>query len=178
MEKITILWADDEIELLKPQLLFLEKKGYEVIQVTNGHDALDECESNKAIDIVFLDEGMPGITGLETLARLKATNPNISPSPPPVTVKTLMSNSLSLTVMCQDAELYKFRRGKLVRGRSNRLPKRPVLIITTALQHCYITTLTFPLPGSSELQSSRRLGTALTGVRTRYSTRTFGTRLQ
>ena len=77
MEKITILWADDEIELLKPQLLFLEKKGYEVIQVTNGHDALDECESNKAIDIVFLDESMPGITGLETLARLKATNPNM-----------------------------------------------------------------------------------------------------
>jgi CheY-like chemotaxis protein len=77
MEKITILWADDEIELLKPQLLFLEKKGYEVIQVTNGHDALDECESNKAIDVVFLDESMPGITGLETLARLKATNPNM-----------------------------------------------------------------------------------------------------
>ena len=69
MEKITILWADDEIELLKPQLLFLEKKGYEVIQVTNGHDALDECESNKASDIVFLDESMLGITGLETLAR-------------------------------------------------------------------------------------------------------------
>lgn len=77
MEKITILWADDEIELLKPQLLFLEKKGYEVIQVTNGHDALDECESNKGIDVVFLDESMPGITGLETLARLKAVNPNL-----------------------------------------------------------------------------------------------------
>ncbi|MBK8653997.1 MAG: PglZ domain-containing protein [Haliscomenobacter sp.] len=75
MEKITILWADDEIELLKPQLLFLEKKGYEVIQVTNGHDALEECESNKAIDVVFLDESMPGITGLETLSRLKAVNP-------------------------------------------------------------------------------------------------------
>ncbi|MBK7477035.1 MAG: PglZ domain-containing protein [Haliscomenobacter sp.] len=75
MEKITILWADDEIELLKPQLLFLEKKGYEVIQVTNGHDALEECESNKGIDVVFLDESMPGITGLETLSRLKAVNP-------------------------------------------------------------------------------------------------------
>ncbi|MBK8043468.1 MAG: PglZ domain-containing protein [Haliscomenobacter sp.] len=78
MEKITILWADDEIELLKPQLLFLEKKGYEVIQVTNGHDALEECESNKAIDVVFLDESMPGITGLETLSRLKAVNPILS----------------------------------------------------------------------------------------------------
>ena len=77
MEKITILWADDEIELLKPQLLFLEKKGYEVIQVTNGHDALDDCESTKGIDVVFLDDSMPGITGLETLARLKAVNPNL-----------------------------------------------------------------------------------------------------
>lgn len=77
MEKTTILWADDEIELLKPQLLFLEKKGYDVIPVTNGHDALEECESNKSIDIVFLDESMPGITGLETLSRLKKTNPNL-----------------------------------------------------------------------------------------------------
>ena len=77
MEKITILWADDEIDLLKPQLKFLESKGYEVIRVTNGHDALEECENNKEIDVVFLDESMPGITGLETLSRLKASNPNL-----------------------------------------------------------------------------------------------------
>ncbi len=77
MEKITILWADDEIDLLKPQLKFLESKGYEVISVTNGHDALEECENNKEIDVVFLDESMPGITGLETLSRLKASNPNL-----------------------------------------------------------------------------------------------------
>jgi CheY-like chemotaxis protein len=77
MEKITILWADDEIDLLKPQLKFLESKGYEVICVTNGHDALEECETNKEIDVVFLDESMPGITGLETLSRLKASNPNL-----------------------------------------------------------------------------------------------------
>ena len=77
MEKITILWADDEIDLLKPQLKFLENKGYEVICVTNGHDALEECETNKEIDVVFLDESMPGITGLETLSRLKVSNPNL-----------------------------------------------------------------------------------------------------
>ena len=71
MDKIKILWADDEIDLLKPQMLFLEKKGYEVTTVTNGHDALDECETVKDFDVVFLDESMPGLTGLETLAKIK-----------------------------------------------------------------------------------------------------------
>lgn len=71
MDKIKILWADDEIDLLKPQLMFLEKKGYEVITVSNGYDAIEECEENVDIDVVFLDESMPGITGLETLAKIK-----------------------------------------------------------------------------------------------------------
>lgn len=74
MENITILWADDEIDLLKPQVMFLQKRGYNVITVTNGHDAVDEFQSNKEIDIVFLDESMPGISGLETLVRLKKMN--------------------------------------------------------------------------------------------------------
>ncbi len=77
MDKINILWADDEIDLLKPQLLFLEKKGYEVITVTNGYDAIEEIEENNAIDVVFLDESMPGITGLETLSKIKDLLPNI-----------------------------------------------------------------------------------------------------
>lgn len=75
MDKIKILWADDEIDLLKPQLKFLENKGYDVITVSNGYDALEECEENKDIDVVFLDESMPGLTGLETLAKIKADNP-------------------------------------------------------------------------------------------------------
>lgn len=75
--KIKILWADDEIDILKPQLFFLEKKGYEVITVTNGHDALDVLEEDKGIDVVFLDESMPGLTGLETLSRIKADNSSI-----------------------------------------------------------------------------------------------------
>jgi CheY-like chemotaxis protein len=76
-DKIRILWADDEIDLLKPQLFFLNKKGYDVITVTNGHDAIDILEKDKEIDVVFLDESMPGITGLETLIKVKAINPNI-----------------------------------------------------------------------------------------------------
>ncbi len=75
MDKIKILWADDEIEMLKPQLMFLEKRGYEVLTVSNGYDALEECEENNDIDVVFLDESMPGITGLETLAKIKENNP-------------------------------------------------------------------------------------------------------
>lgn len=77
MDKIRILWADDEIDLLKPQLLFLEKKGYEVVTVTNGYDALEEFEENKDFDVVFLDESMPGITGLETLSKIKTIKPHL-----------------------------------------------------------------------------------------------------
>lgn len=74
---IKILWADDEIDLLKPQLFFLEKKGYSVETVSNGHDALDVLAEQSDIDVVFLDESMPGLTGLETLTRIKADNANI-----------------------------------------------------------------------------------------------------
>jgi len=69
MEKVKILWVDDEIELLKPHVLFLEAKGYQLATVTNGEDALEMIDSEN-YDIVFLDENMPGLTGLETLSRI------------------------------------------------------------------------------------------------------------
>lgn len=69
-----ILWADDEIELLKPHILFLESKGYTVDRVTNGADAIDRSEGNQ-YDVIFLDENMPGISGLETLAKIKEATP-------------------------------------------------------------------------------------------------------
>jgi CheY-like chemotaxis protein len=65
-----ILWVDDEIESLQSQKLFLENKGYEVTTLTNGYDALDYVKDN-IVDVVLLDETMPGITGLETLAKIK-----------------------------------------------------------------------------------------------------------
>lgn len=65
-----LLWVDDEIEMLKAHCLFLEKKGYEVITVTNGQDALDACAEN-TFDLILLDENMPGLSGLETLSRIK-----------------------------------------------------------------------------------------------------------
>lgn len=81
MAEYKLLWVDDEIELLKAHILFLEKKGYEVETVTNGYDALDHC-SSVAYDLILLDENMPGLSGLETLNRIK----EISPSTPVVMV--------------------------------------------------------------------------------------------
>lgn len=81
MEKIKILWADDEIELLKPHVLFLQGKGYDLTTVNNGADAIQLTREN-SYDIVFLDENMPGLTGLETLTRIK----EIVPSTPVVMI--------------------------------------------------------------------------------------------
>jgi CheY-like chemotaxis protein len=70
MDQIKILWVDDEIDYLKPHILFLEKKNYSVTTCNNGRDAIDIFE-NENFDIVFLDENMPGISGLETLSEMK-----------------------------------------------------------------------------------------------------------
>ncbi len=69
-----LLWVDDEIEQLKAHLLFLEKKGYEVVTVSNGTDAIDQCQE-RSFDLVLLDEQMPGLSGLETLQRIKQLQP-------------------------------------------------------------------------------------------------------
>lgn len=69
-----LLWVDDEIELLKAHIIFLEKKGYEVITVSNGSDALDQC-AQQTFDLILLDEQMPGLSGLETLQKMKEIQP-------------------------------------------------------------------------------------------------------
>jgi len=76
MQDTTILWADDEIDLLKPHILFLNEKGYKVTTVTNGNDAVDAFK-NTHFDLVFLDENMPGLTGLETLSQIKNINNDV-----------------------------------------------------------------------------------------------------
>jgi CheY-like chemotaxis protein len=76
MQDTTILWADDEIDLLKPHILFLNEKGYKVTTVTNGNDAVDAFKSTH-FDLVFLDENMPGLTGLETLSQIKNINNDV-----------------------------------------------------------------------------------------------------
>ena len=69
-----LLWVDDEIELLKAHIIFLQKKGYEVDTVSNGTDAIDKC-ANTTYDLILLDEMMPGLTGLETLQKIKEIQP-------------------------------------------------------------------------------------------------------
>jgi CheY-like chemotaxis protein len=73
MNEINILWVDDEIELLKPHIIFLEKKNYKVTSCNNGNDAL-ELLNQSNYDIVFLDENMPGLSGLDTLNEIKLLN--------------------------------------------------------------------------------------------------------
>ena len=76
MKNGLLLWADDEMELLRPHVMFLENKGYEVMTATNGQDALDLCREH-TFDLIMLDENMPGLSGLETLARIKDMYPAI-----------------------------------------------------------------------------------------------------
>lgn len=71
-----ILWADDEIDLLTPYLIYLRSKDYEVLTATNGQDAIDICRQ-EPLDIVFLDENMPGLSGLEALQEIKRLHPEL-----------------------------------------------------------------------------------------------------
>ena len=71
-----ILWVDDEIDLLQPYIIYLKGKNYEVLTASNGDDALDALEKTVP-DIVFLDENMPGMTGLETLQEIKRLQPEV-----------------------------------------------------------------------------------------------------
>lgn len=76
MENGRLLWVDDEIEMLKAHILFLQKKDYEVMTANNGADAIDLCRSNR-FDLILLDENMPGLSGLETLTHLKEIAPTV-----------------------------------------------------------------------------------------------------
>ena len=71
---VKILWVDDEVELLKPHVLFLKQKGYEVDTCNNGYDAIDMAAEG-SYDLIILDEMMPGMTGLETLPKIKEVRP-------------------------------------------------------------------------------------------------------
>jgi CheY-like chemotaxis protein len=76
MQRYSILWADDEIDLWKPHILFLEQRGYDITPINNGTDAVELCEE-KNFDVVFLDENMPGMSGLEALSLIKNHKPNL-----------------------------------------------------------------------------------------------------
>ena len=96
MDQIKILWADDEIDLLKPHILFLNDRGYAVTPVNSGADAIEKCEEFP-YDVVFLDENMPGMTGLETLTHIKSRRPNL-PVVMITTDETVKNNLLSTKI--------------------------------------------------------------------------------
>ncbi len=76
MKKTKILWTDDEIDLLRAHIIFLQEKGFEVVTANNGTDAIDLVK-NDFFDIIFLDENMPGLSGLQTLNEIKTIDPNV-----------------------------------------------------------------------------------------------------
>jgi len=76
MNNFKLLWVDDEIDLLKPHILFLQKKNYEIETCQSGAEAIETIKEND-FDLMFLDENMPGISGLETLTRIKNLKPDI-----------------------------------------------------------------------------------------------------
>src|SRR5678816_1631429 len=88
-----IIWVDDEIESLQSQKIFLQNKGYDVQTFTNGFDAIDYIKEN-FVDVVLIDETMPGITGLETLAKIKEHNSQI----PVVLIKPVNPNQVLLSL--------------------------------------------------------------------------------
>jgi len=76
MKKTKILWTDDEIDLLRAHIIFLQEKGFDVVTTNNGSDAV-ELVRKDFFDIIFLDENMPGLSGLQTLNEIKAIEPNV-----------------------------------------------------------------------------------------------------
>jgi CheY-like chemotaxis protein len=76
MKKTKILWTDDEIDLLQAHIIFLEEKGFDVVTANNGSDAI-ELVRKDFFDIIFLDENMPGLSGLQTLSEIKTIDPNV-----------------------------------------------------------------------------------------------------
>ena len=76
MRKIRILWTDDEVEALKPHIFFLQEKGYEIDTCSNGNDTIDLVRQNR-YDLIFLDENMPGLSGIETLKLIKEVRTDI-----------------------------------------------------------------------------------------------------
>ena len=100
-----LLWVDDEIELLKAHIIFLEKKGYEVITVSNGPDAIDQCRQ-QTFDLILLDEMMPGLSGLETLQQIKEIQPA---TPVVMCTKSEEENIIALSQEEHTSQRYSYR---------------------------------------------------------------------
>ncbi len=141
MNSGTLLWVDDEIELLKPYIIFLEKKGYEVLEATNGQDAIDIC-AEKQIDLIFLDENMPGLTGLETLSKIKETHSSL---PVVMVTKSEEENIMDQAIGAKIADY-------LIK------PVNPNQILLTLKKHLHKKALETEVTNSNYQQNFSKLG--------------------
>ena len=144
-----LLWVDDEIELLKPYIIFLEKKSYEVMTATNGQDAIDLCQEND-FDLIFLDENMPGISGLETLARIKENHPTI---PVVMVTKSEEENIMDQAIGAKIADY-------LIK------PVNPNQILLTLKKHLHKRAIETEVTNSSYQQNFGKLGMSINDCRT------------
>ena len=119
---VKILWVDDEVELLKPHVLFLTQKGYEVDTCNNGYDAIDMV-SGEAYDLIILDEMMPGMTGLETLPKIKEIRPT---TPVIMVTKSEEENIMNKAIGSKIAD-YRSRRTS-IRSSSSPSRRRPTTV--------------------------------------------------
>lgn len=149
MEKIKILWADDEIELLKPHVMFLEGKGYQVTTVNNGADAV-QLARETSYDIVFLDENMPGLTGLETLTRIK----EIVPSTPVVMITKSEEESIMESAIGGKISDYLIK------------PVNPNQILLSIKKHVHGKNIVSEKTGTQYQQEFRQIAMELMDVRT------------
>ena len=137
----TLLWVDDEIDLLTPYLIYLRDKGYDVRTATNGQDALDLCRQ-QTFDLIFLDENMPGLSGLDTLARIKA----LQAAPPVVMVtKSEEENLMNQAIGSKIADY-------LIK------PVNPSQILLALKKHLHSRTLTTEVTDTSYQQHFAQIG--------------------
>lgn len=137
----TVLWVDDEIELLKAHIIFLEKKDYEVMTATNGQDALELCRE-RAFDLVILDENMPGLSGLETLSQIKELYPT---TPVVMVTKSEEENLMDMAIGSKIADY-------LIK------PVNPSQILMTLKKHLHKRELETEAVNSSYQQNFSKIG--------------------
>lgn len=137
----TLLWVDDEIELLKAYIIFLQKKDYEVVTASNGQDALDLVRERQ-FDLIFLDENMPGISGLETLAQIKEITPNV---PVVMVTKSEEENIMDLAIGSKIADY-------LIK------PVNPPQILLTLKKHLHKKAIVSEVANTGYQQNFSKIG--------------------
>lgn len=144
-----ILWVDDEIELLKAHIIFLQKKGYDVSTVSNGADAIEECKQ-RTFDLIMLDEMMPGLTGLDTLQRIKEIQPQ---TPVVMVTKSEEENIMDQAIGAKIADY-------LIK------PVNPSQILLTLKKNIHRKEIVSEVTQSGYQQAYQQLSLQITGCKT------------